>query len=80
MVQDVSRPTGILTQLEQERSVVVHGEMYDLLEQLCGKMRHASKVSEVVQTALELLLKAEGKEVVLMERGRVVARYNLWNQ
>lgn len=80
MVQDVSRPTGILTQLEQERSVIVHGEMYDLLEQLCGKMRHASKVSEVVQIALELLLKAEDKEIVFMEQGRVVARYNLWHQ
>ena len=77
-MEKIIKPTNILQGLEDERSVIIQGEMYDLLEQLTRRMRLASSVSQTVGIALELLVKAEGKEIVLMEQGRVVTRYNLW--
>ena len=78
MAEKITKPTNILQGLEDERSVIIQGEMYDLLEQLTRRMRLASSVSQTVGIALESLVKAEGKEIVLMEQGRVVTRYNLW--
>ncbi|MFP4346352.1 MAG: hypothetical protein ACLFU8_16800 [Anaerolineales bacterium] len=40
----VDRPMGMLNSLEDERSVVIKGEMYALLEPLAHEMRNATRL------------------------------------
>jgi len=71
---------GRLSDAEEKLTLTVTGEVYRALKRLSPKMRNASTPREVVEIALELIIKAEDKEIALIDQGRIVATYNLWKK
>jgi len=71
---------GRLDQVEGKISITIKGDVYASLQRLAGKMRTATTPKDVVETALELIIKAEDKEIVLMDQGRMVASFDLWQR
>jgi hypothetical protein len=71
--------SGRLKGTEEQLIVTITGDVYARLKSLSdGKMRNAQNPKEAVELALELLIQAEGKEIALIEGGKIVATYNLW--
>jgi len=79
MSEDVIGTLGDrLGDAEEKLTLTVTGDVYRALKHLSTKMRNASTPREVVEIALELIIKAEDREIALMDQGRIVASYNLW--
>ena len=70
--------SGRLQGAEEKLTLTFTGDVYQTLRRLSTRMRNADTPQAVVEIALELISKAEGKEIALLESGRVVTTYNLW--
>mgnify|MGYP006883560976 CR=1 FL=1 len=70
---------GRLDRVESRLEITIKGQMYTSLVRLSKKMRNANAPKDVVEIALELIMKAEDKEIVLMDQGHMVASYDLWH-
>ena len=67
-----------LAKTEDKLEIVITGDVYNHLRRFSGKMKGASNPRDVVELALELLLRAEDKDIAIMDGERVIARYTLW--
>lgn len=63
---------------EDNLVITVAGEAFIQLKRLSAKMKNASNPREAVEIAIELLLKAEDKDVAILDKGQVVTTYSLW--
>ena len=76
----IDQVSNKLDAAEGKLDIAIRGAMYASLMRLSRKMRNTSTPKDVVEIALELIVKAEDKEVVLMDQGRIVANYDLWRR
>lgn len=76
----IDQVSNKLDAAEGKLDITIRGAMYASLVRLSRKMRNTSTPKDVVEIALELIVKAEDKEVVLMDQGRIVANYDLWRR
>jgi|Deesub1362B_J571_1020462.scaffolds.fasta_scaffold02417_7 hypothetical protein len=67
-----------LEKAEDKLVLVITGEVYNHLKRFSTKMKAASNPREVVEVALELLVRAEDKEIAIIDEGNIVATFNLW--
>ena len=63
---------------EDNLVITITGEAFIQIKRLSGKMKNVSNPKDAVEMAIELLLKAEDKDVAVLENGRVVNTYSLW--
>jgi hypothetical protein len=64
---------------EDNLVITITGEAFIQLKRLSSKMKNVGNPKEAVETAIELLLRAEDKDVAILDNGRVVSTYSLWN-
>lgn len=74
----IDRISGRLGASEDNLVITITGEAFIQLKRLSGKMKNVSNPKEAVEMAIELLLKAEDRDVALMDKGRVINTYSLW--
>lgn len=67
-----------LGRTEDKLPLTITGDVYNHLKRLSTKMKSASTPKEVVELALELIVRAEDKDIAIIDRGNVVATFNLW--
>lgn len=65
---------------EDNLIITITGEAFIQLKRLSGKMKNVDNPREAIETAIELLIKAEDKDVALLDNGRVVNTYSLWKR
>ena len=63
---------------EDNLVITITGEVFIHIKRLSGKMKNANSPKDAVEIAIELLLKAEDKDIAVVDKGRVVNTYSLW--
>lgn len=76
--ETIGRFGNRLGRAEDKLVLTITGDVYNHLKRFSGKMKSASTPKEVVELALELLVRAEDKEIAIIDRGNIVATFNLW--
>lgn len=74
----ISRVGNRLEETEEVLTITITGEALTDLTRISEKMKNITSPKEAVELAIELLIKAEGKDIALMDRGRVSSTYRLW--
>ena len=67
-----------LGKAEDKLTITITGDVYSHLKRFSRKMKGAGTPKEVVELALELLVRAEDKDIAIIDRGNIVATFNLW--
>ena len=76
--ETIGRFGNRLGRAEDKLVLTITGDVYNHLKRFSNKMKSASTPKEVVELALELLVRAEDKDIAIIDRGNIVATFNLW--